>query len=52
VITQKIRKAPKIVKPGSTQSVQPNDTDRLRAQVKKSGGKQGLTELLMAKGIV
>lgn len=52
VITQKVRKAPKIVKPGSTQTVQVNQTDQLRAKIKKSGGKDGVTDYLMAKGIV
>jgi uncharacterized protein YciW len=53
-IENKVRTAPKLVKPG--QAVPQNSEEQkirsLRQTISKSGGKRGIAELLIAKGIV
>lgn len=52
-IENKVRTAPKLVKPGqAAQNSQEQHLRNLRTQVVKSGGKRGIEELLIAKGLV
>lgn len=54
-IEKKVKKAPKLVRPGqssSKQSRDANDINRAREAIKKTGGKRGVTDYLMRKGIV
>jgi hypothetical protein len=52
-IENKVRQAPKLVKPGqAVQNSQEQTLRNLRNTVVKSGGKRGVEELLMAKGLV
>ena len=51
-LTKVVRKAPKIAKPGTSQSVKETGVSNLQAKIKKSGGRDGVAEYLMAKGIV
>lgn len=55
VTEKKVREAPKLVKPGQSSSAQQRAQDDLRSlkqQVRKSGGRQGIAEYLMASGKV
>jgi hypothetical protein len=52
-IENKVRTAPKLVKPGqAVQNSQEQTLRNLRQTVVKSGGKRGVEELLIAKGLV
>lgn len=52
-IENKVRTAPKLVKPGqAVQNSQEQTLKNLRNTVVKSGGKRGVEELLIAKGLV
>ncbi len=53
-VEKKVRAAPVLVKPGQSQQVdsKTQSVRNLRAQVKASGGKSGIEELLMASGKV
>lgn len=54
VVEKKVHSAPKLVKPGQTQPAnsQENTLRSIKAQVQKSGGKQGIAEYLLASGKV
>jgi hypothetical protein len=54
VVENKVRTAPKLVKPGQTQPTdgKSQNVRNLRTQLKASGGKQGIEELLLASGKV
>lgn len=53
-VEKKVHSAPKLVRPGQTQPANSQETTlrSLKAQVQKSGGKQGITEYLLASGKV
>ena len=52
-IEQKVREAPKIVKPGGANiSSQEQTLRNLKTQVRASGGKRGIAEYLLATGKV
>lgn len=53
-VEKKVHSAPKLVKPGQTQPANSQETNlrSIKAQVQKSGGKQGITEYLLASGKV
>lgn len=53
-VEKKVHSAPKLVKPGQTQPANSQETTlrSIKAQVQKSGGKQGITEYLLASGKV
>lgn len=54
-VEKKVKAAPKLAKPGqppSKQERQEADQKKLRQTIKKSGGKQGVTEWLLANGKV
>lgn len=52
-IENKVRTAPKLVKPGqAVQNSQEQTLRNLKTQVVRSGGKRGVEELLIAKGLV
>lgn len=53
-VTKKVRRAPKLTKPGQTQQKDSAAASRqkLKAAVRKSGGKQGVAQYLLAAGKV
>ena len=55
ILEKKVRKAPKLVKPGQSVGKKSRDATKLSKQrelIRKTGGKKGVTDYLMSKGIV
>jgi hypothetical protein len=53
-VEKKVHAAPRLVKPGQTQPANSQETNlrSIKAQIKQSGGKQGITDYLLASGKV